>query len=97
MEIVFGVVGMVCGIFGAVYSVVQARRQTKQNAELALKQDSKDRLAFLSTVILDRTLPRSHRQAFYDEYLAKNGNGPVVRLWLLEGEEIKKLGDKSGE
>jgi uncharacterized membrane-anchored protein YhcB (DUF1043 family) len=57
-------------------------------------QAAQERLVFLSTVILDRSLPRSHRQAFYDEYLARKGNGPVVRLWLLEEKELEDNKDK---
>jgi len=29
------------------------------------------------------------RQSFYDEYIAKRGNGTVVKSWLLEGQRDK--------
>jgi hypothetical protein len=53
------------------------------------KQAEKDRLAFLSNVIFDTTIPRESRQPFYDEYIAKHGNGTVVKSWLLEGQREK--------
>jgi hypothetical protein len=83
------VVGIVLGLSSFVYSVLQARRHKKFEKDQFEYQTTQDRLTFLSTVIMDRSLPRSHRQAFYDEYLAKKGNGPVVRLWLLEGKELE--------
>ena len=66
----------------------------RRQAELERKQDEKDRLAFLSNVIFDTTIPRESRQAFYDEYISKQGNGPVVRFWLLEGAK-EKIADKT--
>jgi len=50
---------------------------------------SKDRLAFLSNVIFDTSIPRESRQPFYDEYIAKRGYGTVVKFWLLEGQRDK--------
>jgi len=84
MELVLGVVGTVTGILALITSVVMHIIQAR-------KQEQKDRLAFLSSVIFDTTIPRESRQPFYDEYITKHGNGPVVRFWLLEGEKEKLL------
>ena len=87
MELILGIIGTVTGIFALIATLVLHYRQER-------KQDYKDRLAFLTNVIFDTTIPRESRQAFYDEYIAKQGNGPVVRFWLLEGEK-EKLSNKN--
>jgi len=56
---------------------------------VAVRQPKNDRFAFLSNVIFDTTIPRESRQPFYDEYIAKRGNGTVVKFWLLEGQRDK--------
>jgi hypothetical protein len=38
-------------------------------------------------VIFDTTIDRASRQPFYDEYIAKKGNGTVVKFWLIEGRK----------
>jgi hypothetical protein len=64
-------VGIITGVFGSVLSVY-----------LAIRQKRSDRLAFLVQVIIDRNIPRESRKPFYEEYIAKGGNGTVVRFWL---------------
>ena len=97
MELTLGLIGTVTGVFALVTSIMTTLilyyKQKREKEELERKQDEKDRLAFLSNVIFDTTIPRESRQAFYDEYIAKQGNGPVVRFWLLEGEK-EKISDK---
>jgi len=68
--------------------------QERKNEERERKNEERERLLFLSNVIFDTSIPRESRQAFYDEYIAKKGNGPVVRFWLLEGEKEKKALEK---
>ena len=91
MELILGWIGTITGVLGLISSVVMgvilARRQEHW-------QDKKDRMAFLSNVIFDTSIPRESRQAFYDEYIGKGGNGPVVRFWLSEGEKEKKALEK---
>ncbi|GHU12487.1 hypothetical protein FACS1894161_0820 [Spirochaetia bacterium] len=59
----------------------QAERD-KAQAEKDKAQDLKDRLFFLAQLIIDRDIPRESRQIFFDEYIAKGGNGSFVRWWL---------------
>jgi hypothetical protein len=66
------------GIAGLILAIIVFVRQVRN-----------DRMAFLSNVIFDTTIPRESRQPFYDEYIAKKGNGTVVKFWLLEGEREK--------
>ncbi|GMO55326.1 MAG: hypothetical protein Ta2G_14410 [Termitinemataceae bacterium] len=56
----------------------QAEREAKRDKAL----DLKDRLAFLTQVIIDKDIPRESRQPFYDEYIAMGGNGTVIKFWL---------------
>ncbi|GHV95870.1 hypothetical protein AGMMS50293_21900 [Spirochaetia bacterium] len=63
----------------------QAEREAqrdKAQAERDKAQDLKDRLFFLAQLIVDRDIPRESRQIFFDEYIAKGGNGSFVRWWL---------------
>ncbi|GMO66358.1 MAG: hypothetical protein Ta2A_14530 [Treponemataceae bacterium] len=63
----------------------QAEREAqrdKAQAERDKVQDLKDRLTFLMQVIIDKDIPRESRQPFFDEYIAKGGNGTVVKFWL---------------
>ncbi|GMO63977.1 MAG: hypothetical protein Ta2A_11440 [Treponemataceae bacterium] len=118
MESVGIICGIILGLFGSVFSVVQFfyqrhkdREQTaleaqrdkeqaereaqrdkaqaereaqrdKVQAEQAEKQALKDRLFFLAQLIVDRDIPRESRQIFFDEYIAKGGNGSFVKWWL---------------
>jgi hypothetical protein len=70
------VAGIVIGISGFIYSVLQARRQRRN-----------DRLYFLANLIVDTDIPRSSRQIFFDEYIAKGGNGSFVKHWYNEEKE----------
>ncbi|GHV73380.1 hypothetical protein AGMMS49940_06820 [Spirochaetia bacterium] len=92
--------GVILGLFGSVFSVVQffsQRQQAAKDRELAAKeaakdrelaakeaarQELRDRLTFLMQVIIDKDIPRESRQPFYDEYIAKGGNGTVLKFWL---------------
>ena len=76
MDKIIGIVGMIMGIFGTVLATV-----------VAIKQAKNDRLAFLSNVIFNTTIDRASRQPFYNEYIAKKGNGAVVEFWLIEGQK----------
>ena len=87
MELILGWIGTITGVIALVATVVLNHRQER-------RQDKKDRMAFLSNVIFDTSIPRESRQAFYDEYIGKGGNGPVVRFWLSEGEKEKKALEK---
>jgi regulator of protease activity HflC (stomatin/prohibitin superfamily) len=59
----------------------QAERD-KAQAERDKAQDVKDRLFFLAQLIVDQDIPRESRQIFFDEYIAKGGNGSFVKWWL---------------
>jgi hypothetical protein len=79
----------ILGLFGSVFSVVQffyQRYKDKEQAAIEAQrdkaQDLKDRLTFLTQVIIDKDIPRESRQPFYDEYVAKGGNGTVIKFWL---------------
>ena len=83
----------ILGFFGSVFSLIQFFYQrSKDKAQAAIeaardkaqaeKHDLKDRLTFLTQVIIDRDIPRESRQPFYDEYIAKGGNGTVIKFWL---------------
>jgi hypothetical protein len=87
--VVLGIVNLVQGARINARQALQIAEQKKQLEEQELRQDKKDRLAFLSNVIFDTSIPRESRQPFYDEYIAKEGNGPVVRFWLSEREREK--------
>ena len=91
--IVAGIAGLITGLFGAVFSVCQyfyqkrkdkeqAEREAQRDKAQAEKQDLKDRLTFLTQVIIDKDIPRESRQPFYEEYIAKGGNGTVIKFWL---------------
>ena len=82
----------VLGLFGSIFSLIQFfyqrikdKAQAERDKEQAKKQDLKDRLYFLAQLIVDRDIPRESRQIFFDEYIAKGGNGSFVKWWL-EGE-----------
>jgi regulator of protease activity HflC (stomatin/prohibitin superfamily) len=64
----------------------QAAKEREQAAKEAAKevarQELRDRLTFLTQVIIDKDIPRESRQPFYDEYIAKGGNGTVIKFWL---------------
>jgi hypothetical protein len=80
MESILAVVGAITGILGLLLAVF-----------VAVRQNRNDRLAFLSNVIFDTTIDRESRQPFYDEYIAKKGNGTVVKFWLIEGKKQKEV------
>jgi hypothetical protein len=69
--------GVVIGVSSFIYSIVLSRRQRKV-----------DRLYFLANLIVDRDIPRKSRQVFFDEYIAKGGNGSFVKYWYDEGKEF---------
>ncbi|GHV26419.1 hypothetical protein AGMMS4952_06430 [Spirochaetia bacterium] len=66
----------------AVIEAARDKAQAEQAEKLAEKQDLKDRLFFLAQLIVDRDIPRESRQIFFDEYIAKGGNGSFVKWWL---------------
>jgi hypothetical protein len=76
MENTLALVGAITGVLGLALAIFVAIRQTRN-----------DRLAFLSNVIFDTTIDRESRQPFYDEYIAKRGNGSVFKFWLVEGKK----------
>jgi hypothetical protein len=76
MDNILAVIGAITGVLGLALAVF-----------VAVRQNRNDRLAFLSNVIFDTTIDRESRQPFYDEYIAKKGNGTVVKFWLLEGKK----------
>ena len=89
METIGIMCGVVLGLFGSVFSVVQfffqrqeARVQAEREAARDKAQDLKDRLTFLTQVIIDKDIPRESRQPFYEEYIKKGGNGTVLKFWL---------------
>ena len=86
METILGMIGAITGILGLMVAIFVAVRQVF--AEKRYEADA--RLAFLSNVIFDTTIPRESRQPFYDEYISKKGNGTVVKFWLLEEDTSKK-------
>jgi flagellar biosynthesis component FlhA len=58
------------------------KAQAERDKAQAEKQDLKDRLFFLAQLIVDRDISRESRQIFFDEYIAKGGNGSFVKWWL---------------
>jgi hypothetical protein len=93
------VAGIVIGVSGFIYSIAQSRRQKKFEREQAAeqrkweekqaaKQELKDRLYFLANIIMDKDIPRRSRQIFFDEYIAKGGNGSFVKFWYDEEKEL---------
>jgi hypothetical protein len=86
----FVVIGMITGIAGAIIGTAGLILATF----VAIKQARNDRLAFLSNVIFNTTIDRTSRQPFYDEYIAKKGNGPVVEFWLIEGKKEQAANSK---
>jgi len=79
MEGILAVFGAITGVLGLALAVI-----------VAVRQNRNDRLAFLSNVIFDTTIDRESRQPFYDEYIAKKGNGTVVKFWLIEGKKQRE-------
>ena len=79
MEGILALVGAISGVLGLALAVF-----------VAVRQNRNDRLAFLSNVIFDTTIDRESRQPFYDEYIAKKGNGTVVKFWLIEGKKQRE-------
>jgi len=79
MEGILAAVGAITGILGLALAVF-----------VAVRQNRNDRLNFLSNVIFDTTIDRESRQPFYDEYIAKKGNGAVVKFWLIEGKKLRE-------
>jgi hypothetical protein len=45
---------------------------------------------------MDKDIPRKSRQIFFDEYVAKGGNGSFVKFWYDEEKEAesKKKNDR---
>jgi hypothetical protein len=83
MENMLALVGAITGILGLGLAIIVAVKQTRN-----------ERLAFLSNVIFDTTIDRTSRQPFYDEYIAKKGNGTVVKFWLIEGKKEQTANSK---
>jgi len=79
MEGILALIGAISGVLGLALAVF-----------VAVRQNRNDRLAFLSNVIFDTTIDRESRQPFYDEYIAKKGNGTVVKFWLIEGKKQRE-------
>jgi len=79
MDGILAIVGAITGILGLALAVF-----------VAVRQNRNDRLAFLSNIIFDTTIDRESRQPFYDEYIAKKGNGTVVKFWLVEGKKQRE-------
>jgi len=79
MESILALVGAISGVLGLALAVF-----------VAVRQNRNDRLAFLSNIIFDTTIDRESRQPFYDEYIAKKGNGTVVKFWLIEGKKQRE-------
>jgi flagellar biosynthesis component FlhA len=87
---VFGAVFSVCQYFyqkrkdkeQAEREAERDKAQAEREAQRDKEQDFKDRLTFLTQVIIDKDIPRESRQPFFDEYIAKGGNGTVVKFWL---------------
>jgi hypothetical protein len=88
------IVGIVIGTSGLIYSILQFRRQRKYDLEQAAERALSERLYFLANLIVDKDIPRKSRQIFFDEFIAKGGNGSFVKLW---NAEEKELGAKKGE
>jgi hypothetical protein len=80
---ILSIVGAITGVLGLGLAIFVAVRQSRN-----------DRLAFLSNVIFDTTIDRVSRQPFYDEYIAKKGNGTVVKFWLIEGRKEQAADSK---
>ncbi|GBU28176.1 hypothetical protein R84B8_01734 [Treponema sp. R8-4-B8] len=79
MEGILATVGAITGVLGLALAVF-----------VTVRQNRNDRLNFLSNVIFDTTIDRESRQPFYDEYIAKKGNGTVVKFWLIEGKKQRE-------
>jgi len=83
MDNILGLIGAISGVAGLLISVLVVRWQMKV-------QEKNDRMAFLTNVMFDTTIDRESRQPFYDEYIAKKGNGTVVKFWMLEGKKQRE-------
>jgi hypothetical protein len=95
MELILGLIGTITGVIALMATIVIQFRYERISAKQERRSEERERLLFLSNVIFDTSIPRESRQAFYDEYIAKKGNGPVIRFWLLEGEKEKKALEKN--
>jgi hypothetical protein len=62
-------------------------------AELTTELALKERLYFLANLVANKDIPRSSRRIFFDEYIAKGGNGSFVKHWYNEGKEAKAKKD----
>ncbi|MDR0442541.1 MAG: hypothetical protein LBH44_03945 [Treponema sp.] len=76
---ILAVVGAITGVMGLGLAILLAIRQTRN-----------DRLTFLADRIFDISIPRELRLPFYEEYIAKRGNGTAVKFWLMEGTQAEK-------
>ena len=94
MALILGLIGTLTGVIALIATIVIQHRYEQLSAAQERKSEERERLLFLASVIFDTDIPRESRQAFYDEYIAKKGNGPVVKFWLLEGEKGKKALEK---
>ncbi|MDR1618962.1 MAG: hypothetical protein LBS06_07970 [Treponema sp.] len=65
------------------------REQAAFEREQAAKHELRERLYFLANLIVDRDIPRRSRQVFFDEYIAKGGNGSFVKFWYNEEKEAE--------
>jgi hypothetical protein len=74
----------------------QAAKQEAFEREQAAERALNERLYFLANLIVDKSIPRMSRQIFFDEYLAKGGNGSFVKFWFDEGKELEAKKEEMG-
>jgi hypothetical protein len=68
---------------------VKEQERAAKEQERAAEQVLRDRLYFLANIIIDKDIPRRSRQIFFDEYVAKGGNGSFVKFWYDEEKELE--------
>jgi hypothetical protein len=88
-------VGIVLGLFGSVFSVVQffygrkRDRLTDAQRKRDLEREERfHRMEDMKIIFLDKDIPRKTREPFFEEFVRLGGNGLYARMWLEEGAKL---------
>jgi hypothetical protein len=82
------IVGIVLGLFGSVFSVVQFFYGKKKDRLQFEREERKDRMEDMKLIFLDKDIPRKTREPFFEEFVRLGGNGLYARMWLEEGAKL---------
>jgi hypothetical protein len=82
------IVGIVLGLFGSVFSVVQFFYGRKKDRLQLEREERKDRMEDMKLIFLDKDIPRKTREPFFEEFVRLGGNGLYARMWLEEGAKL---------